>query len=85
MLRAQIGTLIRSHRKARKLRLIDVADATGYSLPKLCRLEFGRERVGYAELAILARALRVPVASLVPKRVRVRMVPVLDYGRGVLE
>lgn len=85
VLRAQIGTLIRSHRKARKLRLIDVALRTGFSLPKLCRLEFGRERIGYTELHTLAGAFGVPVTSLLPRQVRVRNVPRLDFGRGVLE
>lgn len=83
--RWQIGQLIRSHRKARKLRLIDVALRTGYSLPKLCRLEFGRERVGYADLETIARALYVPIPSLIPKHVKVRKVPMLDFGKGDLQ
>lgn len=85
VLRAQIGTLIRTHRKARKLRLIDVALRTGFSLPKLCRLEFGRERIGYTELHTLAGAFGVPVTSLLPTHVRVRKIPRLEFGPGVYE
>ena len=83
-MRHALGQNIRSVRKARKLRLIDLALRTGFSLPKLCRIEYGREATGYADALTVANALGVELTSLLPRGVALIEVTKLDFGHGVI-
>lgn len=83
-MRRALGKNIRSVRKARKLRLIDLARRTGFSIPKLCRIEYGRESTGYADALTIANALGVQLTSLLPRGVALIEVPRIDFGSGVI-
>ena len=65
-MRAIVGLKIRTLRKRRNLRLFDLAAATGFSLPKLCRMEFGLDPARLDDIATVARAFNVPVRRLLP-------------------
>jgi transcriptional regulator with XRE-family HTH domain len=62
--RKSLGMAIRQLRKQRELTLKELASATGFSSPKLCRIELGKERVRLEDVDAIARALRQDVKFL---------------------
>lgn len=75
-----LGSNIRAARTARKLRLIDVANRTRISLPKLCRIELGQHGVSLSDLRAIAEAIGCSTFGLLPKGVRIVQVPKLVFG-----
>jgi transcriptional regulator with XRE-family HTH domain len=66
--RAAFGANVRRARLAKSWRLQDVSDATGLALPKLSRIENGKERyLRVDEVEALARALGRPASWLMSK------------------
>ena len=65
--RMTLGLAIRRLRKQRKLTLKDLSSATGFSSPKLCRIELGKERVRLEDVETIARALRQNVKFLLTR------------------
>ena len=61
---AEVGRRVRAARKKAGLDAAKVAAAVGLSADKLSKIEHGRRRVSPRELPALARALSVPLASL---------------------
>lgn len=61
----EIGTVIRIVRQARALKLKQLADATGLSLPFLSLLESGQRQPSLDVMRRLASALDVPSETLV--------------------
>lgn len=64
--RIALGLTIHHRRKALRLRLIDVAAATGFSLAKISRIENGQERPRVEDLETFARAFGCNVCDLLP-------------------
>lgn len=62
-----VGARLRDLREAAGLTITDLAQAAGMSKPHLSRLESGERSPSLASLLTLAAALRVPVASILPR------------------
>lgn len=62
--RIALGLIIHARRKALRLRLKDVAERSGFSIPKVCRIENGQERPRVEDLEVLAGVLGCNVCSL---------------------
>jgi XRE family aerobic/anaerobic benzoate catabolism transcriptional regulator len=63
---AQIGSLVRARRTRMGWTLREIADRSGVSSRFLSDLEAGKGNISVARLADVARALDVPMASLLP-------------------
>jgi len=63
---SRIGSLVRSRRTSMGWTLREIAERSGVSSRFLSDLEAGRGNISVARLADVARALDVPLASLVP-------------------
>src|SRR6185295_6747878 len=62
----QIGTLVKTRRTSMGWTLRQIADRSGVSSRFLSDLESGKGNISVARLANVARALDVPMASLMP-------------------
>jgi transcriptional regulator with XRE-family HTH domain len=63
-LSSRVGAHIRQHRQLRKLRLQDVADRTGLSVPYLSDVERGRQNASLKALERIAEGLGLRVHVL---------------------
>lgn len=85
---AHVGSRLRELRRRRGTTLADLAEATGFSVSTLSRLESGRRRPSLEILLPLARAYRVPLDDLVgaPETgdPRVHLRPVTYRGRTIV-
>src|SRR5262245_64833201 len=62
----QIGTLVRTRRTSMGWTLREIAERSGVSSRFLSDLESGKGNISVARLANVARALDVPLVSLIP-------------------
>jgi transcriptional regulator with XRE-family HTH domain len=76
---ALLGSRLRDLREAAGMTLTELAQAAGISKAHLSRLESGERSLSLATLLTLAAALRVPVASILP-----RELDAYDDDRGVV-
>ena len=78
----QIGVLVRSRRTTMGWTLREIAERSGVSSRFLSDLESGKGNISVARLADVARALDVPLVSLVPSEVKQKSVVALVGLRG---
>src|SRR6476646_8111020 len=79
---SQIGTIIRTRRTSMGWTLREIAERSGVSSRFLSDLESGKGNISVARLADVARALDVPLASLVPSEEKQNFVVSLVGLRG---
>ena len=79
---SQIGTLVRTRRTSMGWTLREIAERSGVSSRFLSDLESGKGNISVARLADVARALDVPLASLVPSEEKQNFVVSLVGLRG---
>jgi transcriptional regulator with XRE-family HTH domain len=64
----QIGMTLRGAREALSMTQSELAHVVGLSRTSLTNIELGRQRILVDQLAELANALHIPVATLIPER-----------------
>src|SRR2546428_11774379 len=69
---SQIGTLVRARRTSMGWTLREIAERSGVSSRFLSDLEAGKGNISVARLADVARALDVPIVSLLPSEEKQR-------------
>jgi len=79
---SQIGSLIRTRRNSMGWTLKDIAERSGVSSRFLSDLECGKGNISVARLADVARALDVPLVSLMPSEENRKTVVALAGLRG---
>jgi XRE family transcriptional regulator, aerobic/anaerobic benzoate catabolism transcriptional regulator len=79
---SQIGALVRTRRTSMGWTLREIAERSGVSSRFLSDLESGKGNISVARLADVARALDVPLASLVPSEEKQNFVVSLVGLRG---
>ena len=79
---SQIGTLVRARRTSMGWTLRDIAERSGVSSRFLSDLESGKGNISVARLADVARALDVPLVSLMPSEEKQKSVVALVGLRG---
>jgi XRE family transcriptional regulator, aerobic/anaerobic benzoate catabolism transcriptional regulator len=79
---SQIGTLVRTRRTSMGWTLREIAERSGVSSRFLSDLETGRGNISVARLADVARALDVPLVSLMPSEEKQKTVVALVGLRG---
>lgn len=63
---ATVGSLMRIARMRRGVTLRDLGGEIGVTESQVCNLEAGRRRIKASDLILVAKALRVPVSTLIP-------------------
>jgi len=79
---SQIGTLVRARRTSMGWTLREVAERSGVSSRFLSDLESGKGNISVARLADVARALDVPLVSLMPSEEKQKSIVALVGLRG---
>jgi XRE family aerobic/anaerobic benzoate catabolism transcriptional regulator len=79
---SQIGSLVRARRQSMSWTLREIADRSGVSSRFLSDLESGKGNISVARLADVARALDVPLVSLMPSEEKQSAVVALVGLRG---